>query len=217
MHHRTSTVLLASSILAVLVGCRGTPSRGEALEAIRATVPGLDTTTAFARVWQDGPPWFSCAEVIAKIGTKSDARVVYDQVGNWRPLVVAGWLVLRDTSHGVVSDPGWCWGKLADENARRAGGWTPIVGDSFPTGNARRGWQVPIGRPRLAVVSAPKRVGQDSASVEYVATVQVNANGSAIGADRDSAYAVALLRRVDGRWQVASTSPRGWVAAGAAR
>jgi hypothetical protein len=215
MHHRTSTVLLASAILAVFAGCRGAPSRGEALEAIRATAPGLDTTTVFRRVWQDGPPWFSCAEVIAKIGSKADARVVYDQVGDWRPLVVAGWLVLRDTARGVVSDPGWCAAKLTDENARRAGGWAPIDGDSFPTGDARRGWQVPIGRPRLAVVAAPKRVGKDSATVEYVATIQANANGTAIGADRDSAYAVALLRRVDGRWRVASTSPKGSVAAGA--
>jgi hypothetical protein len=212
MHHRSATALLAISILATVAGCRGVPSRGEALDAIRATAPGLDTTTAFARVWQDGPPWFSCAEVIAKIGSKADARVVYDQVGNWRPLVVAGWLVLRDTSHGVVSDPGWCAGKLTDENARRAGGWTPIVGDSFPTGDRRRGWQVPIGRPRLAVVSAPKRVGQDSATVEYVATIQANVNGTAMGAERDSSYAVALLRRVDGRWRVASTSPKGSVA-----
>jgi hypothetical protein len=213
MYHRTSTVLLASSILATLAGCRGTPSRGEALEAIRATAPGLDTMTVLARVWQDGPPWFSCAEVIAKIGSKSDARFVYDQVGNWRPLVVAGWLVLRDTARGVVSDPGWCAGKLVDENARRAGGWSPVVGDSFPTGDRRRGWQVPIGRRRFAVVSAPERVGQDSASVEYVTTIQANANGTAMGADRDSTYAVALLRRVDGRWHVASTSPRGSVAA----
>jgi hypothetical protein len=29
-----------------------------------------------------------------------------------------------------------------------------------------------------------------------------------MAADRDSAYAVALLRRVQGRWRVASTTPR---------
>jgi hypothetical protein len=209
MFRRTTTVLLAISILATLGGCRGAPSKAEALDAIRAAAPGRDTTTAFARVWQDGPAWFSCAEVLSKIGSRIDARVVYDQVGNWRPLVVAGWLVLRDTAHGVVSDPGWCAGKLADEPARRAGGWVPIFGDSFPTGDARRGWRVPIGRPRFTVTSTPTRVGTDSATVEYVETIQTNANGAAMAADRDSAYAVALLRRVEGRWRVASTSPRG--------
>jgi hypothetical protein len=209
MLRRTTTVLLAISMLATLAGCRGAPSRAEALEAIRAASPGLDTTTTYARVWKDGPPWFSCAEVLAKIGSRSDAHVVYEQVGNWRPLVVAGWLVLRDTTHGIVSDPGWCAGKLVDEDARRAGGWVPIVGDSFPTGDARRGWRVPIGRVRFTVTSAPTRIGTDSATVEYVTTIQTNANGAAMAADRDSAYAVALMRRVEGRWRVASTSPRG--------
>jgi hypothetical protein len=208
MLRRTTTVLFAISLLGTLAGCRGAPNKAEALDAIRAASPGLDTSAAFARVWQDGPPWFSCAEVLLKIGSRSDARVVYDQVGNWRPLVVSGWLVLRDTSHGIVSDPGWCAGKLADEAARSAGGWIPIVGDSFPTGNGRRGWRVPIGRTRLAVTSTPKRVGTDSATVEFVETIQPNANGAAMAADRDSAYAVALLRRVQGRWRVASTTPR---------
>jgi hypothetical protein len=207
MLRRTSTVLFAISGFAIFAGCRGAPSKAEALEAVRAATPGLDTSTAFARVWQDGPPWFSCAEVLLKIGSRSDARVVYDQVGNWRPLVVSGWLVLRDTARGIVSDPGWCAGKLADEAARTAGGWVPIVGDSFPTGNLRRGWRVPIGRTRLAVTSTPKRIGTDSATVEYVETIQPNANGTAMAADRDSAHAVALLRRVQGRWRVASTSP----------
>jgi hypothetical protein len=213
MQHPTCSVLFATVVIATLAGCRAGPSKAEALDAIRATSPGLETTTAFARVWQDGPPWFSCAEVLSKIGSKADARIVYDQVGNWRPLVVAGWLVLRDTAHGVVNDPGWCAGKLADEGARRASGWMPVVGDSFPAGDARRGWNVPIGHPHLAVVSAPKRIGPDSAMVEYVATVQTNMNGAAVGADRDSAYAVALLLRVDGRWRVAATSPKGSVVA----
>jgi hypothetical protein len=130
--------------------------------------------------------------------------------------VVAGWLVLRDTARGVVSDPGWCAGKLADEPARRAGGWVPIVGDSFPTGDARRGWRVPIGHRRLAVTSAPVRVGADSATVEYVMTVQTNVNGSALAADRDSTRLVALLRRVDGRWRVASTAAPSVAGAGPA-
>jgi hypothetical protein len=213
MLHRTAVPLAILFAFVALTGCRGAPSRTEALEAIRAATPGLDTTTEFAHVWQDGPPWFSCAEVIAKIGTKLDARVVNDQVGNWRPLVVAGWLVLRDTAHGVVSDPGWCTGKLTDEAARNAGGWIPIVGDSLPTGNARRGWRVPIGRPFFAVVSSPRITAPDVATVEYVATVAPNANGAALHADRDSVHSVAVLKRVDGRWRMASTMPR--VSAGA--
>jgi hypothetical protein len=194
--------------LVALAGCRGAPSRSEALDAIRAATPGLDTTTEFARVWRDGPPWFSCAEVIAKIGTKLDARVVNDQVGNWRPLIVAGWLVLHDTAHGVVSDPGWCAGKLTDAAARQAGGWIPIVGDSLPTGDVRRGWRVPIGRPHLAVVSSPRITAPDVATVEYIATVAPNANGAALQADRDSVHSVAVLKRVDGRWRVASLTPK---------
>jgi hypothetical protein len=209
MLRRTSTVLLAITIFTSFAGCRGAPSRAEALDAIRAASRGVDTTTAFARVWQDGPPWFSCAEVLSKIGSRADARVVYDQVGNWRPLVLSGWLVLRDTARGIVSDPGWCAGKLENEAARSAGGWVPIIGDSFPTGDARRGWRVPIGHPRFTVISTPKRIGTDSATVEYVETIQTNANGAAMAADRDSAYSVALLRRVEGRWRLAATSPRG--------
>ena len=204
MHHRSRTPLLAIIVfVAALAGCRAAPSRAEALDALRAARPGIDTATAFARVWQDGPPWFSCAEVISKIASRADAPVVADQVGNWRPLVVAGWLVLRDTARGAVSDPGWCRGKLTDEAARRAGGWTPIAVDSFPTGDRRRGWRVPIGRPRIAVTSSPKSVGRDSATVNYVATIAANANGVALGADRDSAHSVAVLTRVDGRWRVA--------------
>jgi hypothetical protein len=206
MIHRTLVRLASVLALAALTACRGAPSRREALDALQAAAPGLDTTTSFRRVWQDGPPWFSCAEVIAKIGTRTDARFVNDQVGNWRPLVVAGWLVLRDTAHGAVSDPGWCTGKLTDEVARQAGGWIPVVGDSLPTGNARRGWRVPIGRPRLVVVSSPRITAPDVATVEYVTTVATNVNGAAMRADRDSVHSVAVLKRIDGRWRVAGTT-----------
>ena len=197
---------LASAI--VLTACNPAPSRSEALAALHAAAPGLDTTTVFARVWEDGPPWFSCAEVIAKFASPLDAAYVRDEVGNWKPLVLAGWLVLRDTASGAVSDPGWCVGKLADSTARRSGGWMPIVGDSFPTQRLRRGWRVPVGTRRLAVVAAPKAATRDVASVEYVSTVAANANGAAVAADRDSTFAVADLLRVDGRWQVVGTRYR---------
>jgi hypothetical protein len=208
MLRRTSTVLLAISILATLAGCRGAPSRAEALEAIRVASPGVDTTTTFARVWQDGPPWFSCAEVLAKLTSRVDSAAVRDQVGNWKPLVVAGWLVLRDTSKGVVSDPGWCTGKLADAPARQAAGWIPIVGDSFPTRSLRRGWRVPVGTRRLAVTETPKVVRGGEATVDYVATITPNVNGVAAGADRDTTFGVADLRQRDGRWEVVATRIR---------
>jgi hypothetical protein len=209
MHVRPHTVrfaLLASAI--ALTACNPAPSRSEALEALRAAAPGIDTTTVFARVWEDGPPWFSCAEVITKFGSPLDAASVRDAVGNWKPLVLAGWLVLRDTASGVVSDPGWCVGKLSDSTARHVGGWIPIVGDSFPTRRLRRGWRFPVGRRRLTVMAAPRASARDVATVEYVVTVAPNANGAAVAADRDSVFAVADLRRVDGRWRVVATRHR---------
>jgi hypothetical protein len=209
MHDRKRSIPFAVLLSAVaLAACHPGPSRAEALEALRAAAPGVDTTTVFTRVWQDGPPWFSCAEVIAKFTSPVDSAAVRDQVGNWKPLVVAGWLVLRDTSKGVVSDPGWCTGKLADAPARQAGGWIPIVGDTFPTRALRRGWRVPVGTRRLAVTDAPKVVRRGEATVDYVATIAPNANGVAAGADRDTTFAVAELRQRDGRWQVVATRIR---------
>lgn len=210
-----SLALLAGLLL--VTACDPSPSRSEALDALRASAPGIDTATVFARVWQDGPPWFSCAEVIAKFTSPLDSELVRDQVGNWKPLVLAGWLVLRDTAKGVVSDPGWCAGKLSDPPARLAGGWIPIVGDSFPTRTLRRGWRVPVGVRRLAVVGTPKAAHRDSATVDYVATVVPNANGVAVGADRDSTFAVAALRRHDGRWRVVTTRFRDATASSSAR
>lgn len=202
------TTYFALLAFAVLAGCGAGPSRSEALEALREARPGFDTTTAYARVWQDGPPWFSCAEVISKLDGRADRAAVRDQVGNWRHLVVTGWLVLRDTARGVVSDPGWCAGKLTDEAARLARGWVPIAGDSFPTGSMRRGWTVPIGRRTIVVVSSPRVAGADSAVVEYATTITVNASGAAMRADLDSGYGAALLRRIDGRWRFAGEAPR---------
>jgi hypothetical protein len=193
------------AVACALTACNPAPNRTEALEALRAAHPGIDTTTVFARVWQDGPPWFSCAEVLAKFTTPVDAGAVRDQVGNWRPLVLAGWLVLHDTASGVVSDPGWCAGKLIDPASRMAGGWIPIVGDSFPTHALRRGWRVPVGTRRLLIAGAAKAVRPDAATVEYVATINPNANGVAIGADRDSTHAIAELEKHDGRWRVVTT------------
>jgi hypothetical protein len=208
MHVRPAARLTALAFGAlVCAACDPAPSRTEALEALKAAAPGIDSTVVFHRVWQDGPPWFSCAEVIAKLTSPLDSASVRDQIGNWRPLVLAGWLVLRDSSSGVVSDPGWCVGKLSDPMARSVGGWIPILGDALPTGTPRRGWRVPVGTRHLAVLGAPRAANRDSASVEYVSTVSPNGNGVAVGADRDSTFAIAELRRRQGRWQVVSTRP----------
>ena len=202
----TRHLLLAAGV--GLSACNPAPSRSEALDAIRAASPGSDTATVFERVWRDGPPWFSCAEVIAKFTSPVDSAVVRDQVGNWKPLVLAGWLVLRDTASGVVSDPGWCVGKLSDSTARRAGGWIPILGDSLPTRSLRRGWRVPVGTRRFEVTDAPKASHRDSATAEFVVTVAPNANGVAIGANRDSTFGEARLLRHDRRWRVLDTRLR---------
>jgi hypothetical protein len=214
MYVRTFSLPFAVLLGAVsTTACNPAPSRSEALAALRTAAPAIDTTTVFARVWQDGPPWFSCAEVIAKFTSAVDSAAVRDQVGNWKPLVLTGWLVLRDTAKGVVSDPGWCTGKLSDPASRAAGGWIPIVADTFPTRALRRGWRVPVGVRRLAVTAPPKAAGTDSATVEYVATIAPNANGVAVGADRDTTYAVAVLRKHDGQWRVVGTRLRTGAAA----
>jgi hypothetical protein len=199
LHRLTVAALFAAA--AATVGCQSRPSRAEALQAIRDARPGVDTATVYATVWQDGPPWFSCAEVIAKFASSRDSAAVRDQVGNWKPLVMTGWLVIRDTAHGNVTEPGWCVAKLGNEAARLAQGWTVTRGAPFPAGEARRGWTVPVGRRRLAVIASPKALGPDSASVEYLATLAANANGAALGANRDTTRSIARLRRVDGRWR----------------
>jgi hypothetical protein len=200
---RSRRRLLACLAATILAACdHSTPSRSEALDALRSAAPTLDGAPVSIRVWQDGPPWFSCAEVLAKLGSPTDADAVHDEVGNWRPLIASGWLVVRDSSYGAVVDPGWCVAQIANDSAKRVQGWIPFVGDSFPTGRARRGWTVPVGRRRLVLTASPKRTGSDSVMVSYAGLVQPNANGAAMRIDRDTARATALLRRVDGKWQV---------------
>src|SRR4051794_1025477 len=104
-------------------GCGQSPSRDEALAAFHAAEPGVDSGAAMVRVWSDGPPWFSCAEVIAKLKSTSDHAVVRDQVGRWRQLVMSDWLTLHDTSAGAVVEPGWCTATLRDSTKRLASGW----------------------------------------------------------------------------------------------
>ena len=194
--------LVAAAATLVVAGCRGAPSRHEALQALERSPLSHDTATIYRRVWKDGPPWFSCAEVIAKFDGHADTAVVRDQVGNWRPLVVAGWLVLRDTSAGVVSDPGWCAAHLTDGGRLTSRGWIEVERDSFPTGHRRRGWTVPIGHQHLTVNERPVLVGRDSARVEYVESVAANPDGKAMNADRDSVYRQGLLVKSDQGWRV---------------
>ncbi len=186
--------------IALLSACGRAPSRAEALRVLREARPALDTLPVVARVWRDGPPWFSCAEVIAKFRGLTDRAVVRDQVGNWRWLVLANWAVLRDTTAGQVTEPGWCEVSLSADSVRRAAGWRPVLGDTWATGARRRGWDVPAGRQHLVVRDAPKKVGNDSVAVNYLVTVKPNVNGVGIGADRDTTRRRALLRREDGTW-----------------
>jgi hypothetical protein len=73
-----------------------------------------------------------------------------------------------------------------------------------PSGSHRRGWTVTTGKQRLVVKDAPRKVGRDSVRVDYLLTVVPNANGVALGADKDSTRRRALLRREDGNWIVVS-------------
>lgn len=202
-HRRAHLTARRAAIFALLLaGCHQAPSRDAALAALTRSPLSHDTATVFRRVWEDGPPWFSCAEVIAKFDGHADTAVVRDQVGNWRPLVLAGWLVLSDTSAGVVSDPGWCAARLTDLARLNARGWIPIERDTFPTGRRRRGWTIPVGHQQLSVPARPSLVGKDTASAKFVVSVAVNVNGAAMRADHDSLLREATLVKTDSGWRV---------------
>ena len=192
----------------MLASCRGAPSSEEALSALRASQPGVDTSTVTVRVWADGPAWFSCAEVIGKLKSAADRAVVRDAVGRWRALVLADWVTLRDTSAGSVVEPGWCVATLRDASARHASEWTPIRGDSLPSGGLRRGWDVSAGTRRVGLAEPPKIIGQDSARVHYLFTIAANASGVAMRAERDTVKRSAVLAKLDGRWTVVQMDER---------
>ena len=201
---RPPVILLALSLLAA---CGRGPSRDDALAAIRAAQPGVEGSAVTGRVWQDGPPWFSCAEVKAKIATGVDSAVVRGQVRNWTDVVAVGWATPRDTSHGVVVDPGWCTLRLTPEGVASFSRWTTSAGPDFPTGQPRRGWTTIVGRRAFVVNTSPRRDGDDAALAEYLVVVTPNAEGAAVGADKDTARWMARLVRADGRWRVASARP----------
>jgi hypothetical protein len=195
--------ILPAFPLILALACNRTPNRDEALRILRTANTALDSAVTVTTVWKDGPPWFSCAEVIAKLHASADSAVVRKRVGNWRPLVLAEWMTLRDTAAGRVVEPGWCAATLRDSTARLARGWTPILGDSVPSGSRRRGWRVETGRQRVVVNNRPRNVGRDSVAVDYVLTVEPNENGVALQSDKDSVRQRALFRREEGRWIVA--------------
>ncbi len=199
---RRSVCLLA---LAFLVGCSRGPSRAEALAAIRSARKGMDSGTVYGRVWQDGPAWFSCAEVIAKFATARDSAVVRNQVGNWRSLIMDGWIVLRDSAQAIVSDPGWCSLSITPAGKPNVARWAVAPGPVFPTGQPRRGWTMPIGRKQLQLSGSPKASSKDAATAEFIVTVATNPDGTAIRADRDTARFIAELARVDGVWRATAT------------
>jgi hypothetical protein len=198
----SARLLAGATALLAMAACRRAPSRQAALEALERSPLSHDTSTIYRRVWQDGPPWFSCAEVIAKFDGHADSAVVRDQVGNWRPLIVSGWVVVRDTAAGAVSDPGWCVAHLTEHGQQGARDWIEVERDSFPTGHARRGWTVAVGHQHLTVTARPTLVGRDTAEVRYVESVATNQNGAAMGSNRDSLYRAALLVKTDAGWRV---------------
>jgi hypothetical protein len=189
------------------IGCSRGPSRAEALAALRSSNPTYETTPVYDRVWQDGPPWFSCAEILAKMNGSADHEVVRGAVGNWRSLIVAGWIVLRDSTKGPVADPGWCTVKLTDAGARQAAGWPQVLGPLFPTDAPRRGWMVPVGVRRVDVVGPPRPLGADFATAEYLVTIAPNENGVGVGAARDTLRYIADLHRVKGEWRMGAVRP----------
>ena len=188
-------------LLVVLSACNRAPNAAESLEVLRSEAPALDSATVLQRVWADGPPWFSCAEVIAKLRSSTDSATVRNPLGNWRSLVLADWVQLRDTTAGPVTEPGWCRATLRNEPARLASGWRAVLGPLMPVGDPRRGWDVPAGHRRIVVRNAARKIGKDSISVDFLLTVKPNANGVALGADRDSIPRRALLVKQDGRWR----------------
>jgi hypothetical protein len=193
--------LLITTVL--LTACGRAPSSAEAARLLRTAEPNIDSGNVVVRVWADGPPWFSCAEVLAKIRSNADSAVIRRPLTNWRSLVIANWVTLRDTTKGPVTDPGWCRASLRDAPSRAASGWTAVAGDSMPTGDRRTGWDVPAGSRRLVVRNGAKKMNADTASVEYLLTVVPNPNGTALGADQDTIRRRALLVRTDGEWRAA--------------
>jgi hypothetical protein len=186
--------------LLLIAGCSRVPSRESALAALRAANPTLEATSVVDTVWADGPPWFSCAEVLSKLGGRADTAVIRAPLGNWRTLLLADWISLRDTMAKPVAEPGWCTATIRDSLVRLHGGWRGLQGDTLPSGGRRRGWSVLAGTHRIVVNDQPKAIGRDSAGVAWVLAVSPNENGKALGADRDSLRHRALLIRVDGRW-----------------
>ena len=195
--------ILASAVsIVILTGCGAAPSRQEALQAYRAFAPGVDSSAVVVRVWADGPPWFSCAEVAAKLRSSHDRASVAEALRPWRPLVLTGIASLRDTAAGPVVEPGWCVATLRDSTARLASGWRHVTGDSLPNGARRRGWDVPAGTRVVGIAGGPRHTGADSATVRYRFTTAANSNGIVVGAERDSVVRLGLLIKADGLWRV---------------
>lgn len=195
------TRLLPLLVLFLFSACRAAPNRREAAAAVQSAWTSKDST-AVVRVWADGPPWFSCREVTAKLASKKDRAVVGDALRPWRTLVLADWLRLRDTSSGPVIEPGWCVGELRDSATRTKNGWRAIAGAPMPTGDARRGWDVHAGERSVEVVERPRPLGGDSARVTYIITIAANENGRALGVAHDTTRGFAVVSRVDGGWRL---------------
>jgi hypothetical protein len=194
-------------IAVVTAACNRGPSDEQAQAAIRAARPALDSSTMVERVWQDGPAWFSCAEVLAKLRLPSDSSAIRDPLANWRGLLLSAWGVVRDSTHGPVTDPGWCVVKLLPDSVTPARGWASFTGPPFPTGSRRRGWLVTVGRSRIELRESARAITRDAAEVEYVVGLARNANGVALRSAHDTASFRAKLRRQGGRWSMTHDRP----------
>ena len=194
------TRLLVLLVFMLCSACRAVPNRREAAAAVQSGWTSKDSV-AIVRVWADGPPWFSCSEVTAKLGSRKDRAVVGDALRPWRTLVLADWMRLHDTSSGPVVEPGWCVGALRDSATRTQNGWRAIAGAAMPTGDARRGWDVHAGERKVEVVERPKPLGGDSARVTYIITIAPNENGRALGVGNDTTRGIAVVSRIDGEWR----------------
>ena len=201
-----------ATIALVAAACNRGPSEEQALAAIRAARPALDTTTIVERVWQDGPPWFSCAEVLTKLRSRSDSSAVRDPLANWRGLLLSAWGVVRDSTHGTVTDPGWCVVKLLPDSVAPARGWVALSGPPFPTGSPRRGWMVTVGRSQVRLRESTRVMTRDAAEVEYEVGLAPNANGRALRSARDAPAFKAGLRREGGTWRMIEDRPLGGTA-----
>lgn len=197
---RIGVALLGALLVA---GCSARPEAAEALAALRAAMPAVDTSQVWVTVWRDGPAYFSCAEIRVKLRRGARAPAVSDSLRPWLPLEKSGWVTLRDTAAGEVADPGWCAIRPAPAHQLEMERWAEVIGGEHPATGRRHGWLFPAGVRRIVLRDDPRPSGRDSATVDFAIVVAPNASGRAAGADRDTIPLVGVLVRAGERWRLA--------------